>query len=223
MATHSRSSNRVPVRLLGGLALVLFVLRLAFPADLAGQEDRKRVDARAVQDSFAYRVATFDPTSGPPGTRVSVHWQYLPAITPVRLGVGATRVGFEALREILTSTTGEFTDTISIPQWAESNRPHMLVVLDFYFRPLAVSDGFQVTDADGSLSREGTLQESVGKCARFEGEGGELYYLSGDLGGFKTGDRALVKGTLGSPALCDEGERGVTIKVASVRRPIGAG
>lgn len=224
MATRSRSSTRIPVHLLGGLAFVLLVLKLAFPAGLAGQDDqRKRVNARAVQDSFAYRVATFSPTSGPPGTRVSVHWQYLPAITPVRLGVGATRVGFEALREILTSTTGEFTDTITIPQWAESNRPHMLVVLDFYFRPLAVSDGFQVTDPDGSVSREGTLQEGGGKCSQFEGEGGELYYLAGDLDGFKAGDRAIVKGTLGSPTLCGAGEREVTIQVASVRRPIGAG
>jgi hypothetical protein len=210
MATASRSS----AILLGALALAL-----TLPGNLAGQNERNRVNTRAVQDSFAYRIATFSPTSGPPGTLVSVRWQYLPAITPVRLGVGAQRVGFEVLREILTSREGEFSDTIRVPEWAEANRPHMLVVLDFYFRPLAVSSGFQVTAPDGTLSREGRLMEGAGNCSVIQAEGGEFYYLSGDMRGLKPGDRAIVTGTLGERALCNAGEREVTIRVRDVRRP----
>jgi hypothetical protein len=208
------------VRHIGVLVLALLALRVAAPAGLSAQE-RERVNTRAVADSFAYRIATFNPTSGPPGTMVSVRWQYLPAITPVRLGVGAQRVGFEALKEILTTPTGEFNDTIRVPQWAESNRPHMLVVLDFYFKPLAVSSGFQVTEPDGSLTREGTLREGAGKCVVMEAEGGEFYYLSGDMKGLKPGDRAIVKATLGDRALCGAGERDVTLKVTEVRKPFG--
>jgi hypothetical protein len=219
MATRFRSR----ARLLGILAPSCFALCLALPSHLAGQEARNRVNTRAVQDSFAYRIATFTPGSGPPGTLVSVRWQYLPAITPVRLGVGAQRVGFEVLREILTTREGEFTDTIRVPEWAESNRPHMLVVLDFYFRPLAVSSAFQVTQPDGTLSREGRLMEGAGTCAVIQAEGGEFYYLSGDMRGLKTGDRAIVTGTLGERSLCDASEREVTIKVSSVRRPFGTG
>ena len=219
MATPSRSS----ARLLGVLLLSVVALRLSLPADLAGQSERNRVNTRAVQDSFAYRIATFSPASGPPGTLVSVRWQYLPAITPVRLGVGAQRVGFEVLREILTSNEGEFTDTIRVPEWAESNRPHMLVVLDFYFRPLAVSSAFQVTAADGSLSREGRLMDGAGNCAVMQAEGGEFYYLSGDMKGLKAGDRAIVTGKLGERSLCNAGEREVTIRVTEVRRPFGSG
>jgi hypothetical protein len=218
MAIRFRSSA-----LLGVLALAVLALRLALPAELAGQSERNRVNTRAVQDSFAYRIATFTPASGPPGTLVSVRWQYLPAITPVRLGVGAQRVGFEVLREILTTREGEFTDTIRVPEWAESNRPHMLVVLDFYFRPLAISSAFQVTAPDGTLSREGRLMEGDGRCAVIQAEGSEFYYLSGDMRGLKAGERAIVTGTLGERSLCNAGEREVTIKVTGVRRPFGTG
>ena len=217
------TASCIPARLFGVFALSILALRLSLPADLAGQAERNRVNTRAVQDSFAYRIATFSPASGPPGTLVSVRWQYLPAITPVRLGVGAQRVGFEVLREILTSREGEFTDTIRVPEWAEANRPHMLVVLDFYFRPLAVSSAFQVTNPDGSLSREGRLVEGAGRCAVIQAEGGEFYYLSGDMRGLTTGERAIVTGTLGDRTLCNAGEREVTIKVSEVRRPFGTG
>ncbi|MSR35640.1 MAG: hypothetical protein EXR95_03200 [Gemmatimonadetes bacterium] len=220
MSMPSRSTGR----LLGALAVSLLALRLALPGDLGAQDNpRERVNTRAVADSFAYRIATFTPASGPPGTLVMVRWQYLPAITPIRLGVGAQRVGFEVLREILTTEQGEFNDTIRVPAWAESNRPHMLVVLDFYFRPLAVSSAFQVLGPDGMLSREGKLMEGDGKCAVMQAEGGEFYYLAGDMKGLKAGDRAIVKGTLGDRALCNGGEREVTIKVNEVRRPFGTG
>jgi hypothetical protein len=214
MAISSRSSAR---------RLGLLTLSTLAPAGLAGQDERNRVNTRAVQDSFAYRIATFSPASGPPGTLVSVRWQYLPAITPVRLGVGAQRVGFEVLREILTDRTGEFTDTIRVPTWAESNRPHMLVVLDFYFRPLAVSSAFQVTNPDGTLSREGRLMEGAGRCAVMQAEGSEFYYLSGDMRGLEPGDRAIVTGKLAERSVCGAGEREVTIQVTGVRRPFGTG
>jgi hypothetical protein len=214
---------RIRSRLLS-FAAALVALLAWTPIGAAAQDTpsaREKVNTRAVADSFSYRIATFNPTSGPPGTKVSVRWQYLPAITPVRLGVGAQRVGFEVLDEILTTPTGEFEDTVRIPTWAESNRPHMLIVLDFYFKPLAVSSGFQVTEPDGSLSREGILREGAGKCAVMEAEGGEFYFLSGDMKGLKQGDKAIVKGTLAPKSLCNTGDRDITIKVAEVRRPFG--
>ena len=208
----------IPRLLRAGLLLALLL-----PSALSAQSERNRVNTRAVQDSFAYRIATFNPSSGPPGTTVVVRWQYLPAMTPVRLGVGAQRVGFEVLKEILTSTTGEFTDTIKVPAWAESNRPHMLVVLDFYFRPLALSTAFQVTEADGSLSREGMLLESAGRCAVMQAEGGEFYFLAGDMKGLKQGDRALVRGRLADASVCGAADKETTILVSDARKPFGSG
>ena len=102
----------------------------------------------------------------------------------MRLGVGAQRVGFEVLSEVLSDERGEFTDTITIPEWAQTDRPVMLVVFDFYFNPLAISSGFQVTDANGVILRTGELKEPSGKCAVLEGEGGAIYYLTGNSGDF---------------------------------------
>ena len=205
-------------QLLGFLPTILLV-GLACPVTAFAQA-RQSINPQALADSFAYRTATFTPTSGPPGTVVAVHWQSLPALTPVRLGVGALHVGFESLKDILTDQSGEFTDTIVIPDWARSNRAHSLLVQDVYFRPLALSTNFLVTDPDGTLSREGRMIAGANGCAALVGEEGERYNLIGDVQGLEIGARVIARGTLAEPSVC--GEAGdVTIRITSIRRGIG--
>ena len=205
-------------RLLGFLPTI-FLVGLACPATAFAQ-GRQSINPQALADSFAYRTATFTPTSGPPGTVVAVHWQSLPALTPVRLGVGALHVGFESLKDILTDQSGEFTDTIVIPEWARSNRAHSLLVQDVYFRPLALSTNFLVTDPDGTLSREGSMIAGANGCAALVGEEGERYNLIGDVQGLEIGARVIARGTLAEPSAC--GEAGdVTLRITSIRRGIG--
>ena len=52
------------------------------------------------------RVPTFNPTSGSPGTMVQVETLDLPAVTPVYLGMGATRSSFEVLTQLVTDENG---------------------------------------------------------------------------------------------------------------------
>ena len=206
-------------RLLGFLPALLLAFGLVYPVTAFGQI-RRSVNPQALADSFAYRIATFTPTSGPPGTVVAVHWQSLPALTPVRLGVGALHVGFESLKDILTDPSGEFTDTIVIPEWARSNRAHSLLVQDLYFRPLALSTNFLVTDPDGTLSREGRMIAGTNGCAALVGEEGERYNLIGDVQGLEPGARVIARGTLADPFICGEG-KDVTIRITNIRRGIG--
>ena len=206
-------------RILGFLPVLLLAFGLVCPVNAFGQ-NRRIVNSQALADSLAYRIATFTPTSGPPGTVVTVHWQRLPALTPVRLGVGALHVGFESLKEILTDQSGEFTDTIVIPQWARSNRAHSLLVQDFYFRPLALSTNFLVTDPDGTLSREGRMTAGTNGCAGLVGEEEERYNLIGDVQGLELGVRVIARGTLADPSTCGEG-KDVTIQITNIRRGIG--
>jgi hypothetical protein len=134
MAIHLAASS--PARALRSL----LPLVLLTAGHLGAQQPGERVRTRpSIADEFSYRIATFSPSSGPPGTTVAVKWEYLPAITPMRIGVGAQRVGFEVLKEVLSNDKGEFADTIKIPDWASTNRPVMLIVFDFYFNPLAIS------------------------------------------------------------------------------------
>ena len=199
-------------RMLGPLAVL--AVALGFGTEVSAQLRGRP----SLADSFSYRTATFSPVSGPAGTTVSVRWQYLPAITPMRLGVGAQRVGFEVLSEVLSDERGEFTDTITIPEWAQTDRPVMLVVFDFYFNPLAISSGFQVTDANGVILRTGELKEPSGKCAVLEGEGGAIYYLTGNSGDFNPGDRVLLQATVTDPAVCGRGDRDVALQVIAIRQ-----
>ena len=205
--------------LLGFLPALLLILGLVCPTTAFGQA-RQSVNPQALADSLAYRVATFTPTSGPPGTVVAVHWESLPALTAVRLGVGALHVGFESLKDILTDQSGEFTDTIVIPDWARSNRAHSLLVQDVYFRPLALSTNFLVTDPDGTLSREGRMIAGANGCAALVGEEGERYNLIGDVQGLEVGARVIARGTLAEPSVCGEGQD-VTIRLTNIRRGIG--
>ena len=207
------------VRHLGFLPVLLLAIGLAYPVTAFGQ-NRRSVNPQALADSFAYRTATFMPTSGPPGTVVTVRWQSLPALTPVRLGLGALHVGFESLKDVMTDRSGEFTDTIVIPEWARSNRAHSLLVQDIYFRPLALSTNFLVTDPDGTLSREGRMIEGTGGCAALVGEEGERYNLIGDVQGLEVGARVIARGTLTDPTACGDGED-VTLRITNLRRGIG--
>lgn len=193
----------------GALALLVLGMMLLCARSLTAQTGVNRAQA----DSFAYRIATIDPSSGPPGTEVEVQWVLLPAVTPVQIGVGALRVGFEVVKQVMTDRTGNFTETVVIPDWAEVNRPHNFVVLDLYFRPLAVSGMFHVTGADGKVVRDGTLGPMAGGCRLLRGEGA-VYALAGDLGDFTEGDAVVVEGTIADRTTCPEG---ITIEVAAVR------
>jgi hypothetical protein len=200
----------------------LLLLVLLSASHLGAQQPGERVRTRpSIADEFSYRIATFSPSSGPPGTTVAVKWEYLPAITPMRIGVGAQRVGFEVLKEVLSDEKGEFADTIKIPEWASTNRPVMLIVFDFYFNPLAISSAFQVTDANGILVRTGRLQQRTGTCAELLSTENDYYWLVGDVGTFRPGDRVVVESKLGTPAECGRGERDVVLRITSIRRGIG--
>jgi hypothetical protein len=201
--------------LLVGLAGVPRGLEAQLPSP--GERVRPSLDG-----DFSYRIATFSPSSGPPGTTVAVKWEYLPAITPMRIGVGAQRVGFEVLKEVLSDDKGVFSDTITIPEWASTNRPVVLIVFDFYFNPLAISSAFQVTDANGMMVRSGRLQPPTGRCAELLTTENDHIWLSGSVGEFKPGDRVVAQVRLGKPADCGLGEREVVLEVASIRRGIGS-
>ena len=219
MATHhSQASSARLLRALVLFALLLGLTATRLEAQLPSPGERVRP---SLAEDYSYRIATFSPSSGPPGTLVSVKWEFLPAITPMRIGVGAQRVGFEVLKEVLSDDKGVFSDTIKIPEWASTNRPVMLIVFDFYFNPLAISSAFQVTDANGVLVRTGRLQPKTGQCAELLSTENDHYWLTGDIGAFQPGDRVVVESKVGNPAACGRGERDVVLQVTSIRRGIG--
>ena len=166
-------------------------------------------------DPVHTRAPVFTPRSGPPGTAVTVEARDLPAVTPVYLGMGATRSSFEVLSQFVTDQNGEMSQVVQIPSWAAPDRTHFFVLVDVYFRPLAVSEAFHVTDQDGTLVRRGRITDEGGSCLtmREEGESQELYALIGDTQGLKPGDDVVVEGTLAESSDCTEG---TTVRVTRI-------
>lgn len=158
-------------------------------------------------DPLHTRAPVFSPGSGAVGDAVTVETTNLPALTPVYLGLGATRSSFEVLARLVTDEFGTLSTVVDVPDWATADRTHFFVLVDVYFRPLAVSAAFHVTEADGTLRRRGRIADSADGCLVLEegGEGGERYALTGDRRGLATGDDVEVEGRLTESADCPDG------------------
>ena len=61
------------------------------------------------------RAPVFTPRSGPPGATVTVETKNLPAMTPIYLGLGATRSSFEVLTQLVTDQGGEMSEVVRGP------------------------------------------------------------------------------------------------------------
>ena len=161
------------------------------------------------------RVETVTPRSGRSGTVVTLRATGMPAITPVRIGLGA-EVGFEEIGQAMTTDGGELSLRVTVPSWVRPNLTHIFIVFDFYFVPIAVSDEFFVLAPDGTVVREGRITNSVGECSApaLLTDEGVLYTLVGDISGFEAGDRVRVEGGIAASPLCPQG---ATIEVLRIR------
>lgn len=161
------------------------------------------------------RPTSVTPWNGPPGTRVTVRGELLPAITPVHVALGGTRIGFEALTLTLTSRSGGLEETVEIPQWARNDRVHRFIISDAYFSPLALSALFHVTGPDGTILRVGRVAEVREGCVAMDGDDEERYSLTGALDGVSVGDRLEVEALILEEAPC---AGGVPVRVTAFER-----
>ncbi|MEO2157805.1 MAG: DUF5818 domain-containing protein [bacterium] len=179
-----------------------------------------------VQSSFnnvSRRIDSFSPGTGRAGTTVTLTTGGMPAITPVRIGIGATQVGFEEIGQALTTETGELTVDVEVPGWADPSFAHVFIVFDFYFAPIALSSEFFVLGPDGNVSREGRIMNDVPECEvpALLTDDGILYALTGNLAEFGVGDRVIVEGSISSSSLCarDAGIQVTQIEAGEVASP----
>lgn len=61
----------------------------------------------------------------------------------------------------------------------------------------------------------GTLTGEGVECQALRSANGQLYTLTGDLGGFKTGDKVRVKGEIAQVSTC---QQGITIAVEKIEK-----
>lgn len=179
-------------------------------------QDRPRQTLQEAQlDSILRKVEFMLPKSGAPGTTVTLRSGGMPALTPLRIGVGAVRFGFEEVGQVLTDAKGEFSLPVTVPSWARRDLTHRFIVFDFYFVPIALSDVFYVTDSSGTLLRAGEVV-TAGRCPVLRAEDGLLYALTGDLRGVESKKRLVVEGRLAQRSGCPQG---TAIEVVRITEP----
>jgi len=142
-------------------------------------------------------IESVEPRAGPAGTRVRVSSLEMPMITPIWVGIGASRTGFEAFHTIMTDMDGSFAVEIDVPVWAHWDRAHTFIAFDLYFRPIALSEVFHVTDEHGRVRRGGHVREAADGCLALEDEEGHQYALDGlPPGDHRPGETVAVEGQI---------------------------
>ncbi len=213
-STRRRRDGR-PLRFLAlvvaGIGAGLGTARPAAPQDPA--------DPSPLQNNLhaiSRRIQTVTPRTGQAGTTVRLQAIGMPAITPVRIGIGATEVGFEEIGQALTTDRGELSLEVIVPDWTRPHLTHVFIVFDYYFVPIAVSDEFFVLAPDGTVERDGRITNSAGDCPEpaLLTDEGVLYALQGNLRGFAAGDRVQVEGGIAPATVCPQG---ATIEVFRIR------
>lgn len=193
-------------------ALLVLLFTLVGFAEGSAQDP----DVPHVREMIQRRIESIDPRTGPPGTRVRVSSGEMPVITPVWVGLGATRTGFEAFHNIMTDMDGTFGVTVVVPEWAEWDRVHTFIVFDVYFRPIALSDVFHVTNEEGMVHRRGKIQDANMGCIVLEDLDGVGYALEGVTSrSFVPGSEVVVEGRIVLEGRCMTPQ---TIEVASIER-----
>jgi len=163
-------------------------------------------------------IESVEPRAGPVGTRVHVSSVEMPMITPIWVGIGASRIGFEAFHTLMTDLDGTFAVEIDVPVWAQWDRAHTFIAFDLYFRPIALSEVFHVTDENGRVRRGGQVRGAAAGagCVGLEDEEGHQYALDGlDSGDFRPGDEVTVEGRIVFDGRCGVPQ---TIIVSDIER-----
>ena len=78
----------------------------------------------------------------------------------------------------------------------------MFLVFDAYFRELAITRPFHVTDLDGKVLRQGQIPSREAACTTLLDEDGVSYSLVGELAGIERGDQVVLEGKLDPTTGC---------------------
>lgn len=189
-----------PSRLALALAALPLVGALA-THDAAAQ----RIRQYATIDSLRH-IQSVEPRLGPPGTVVEVYTENLPPQAKIHVGVGAMRAGFEALAEGTQEIWGEVSATVTVPGYANWERPLVFIVFNGVFSPIGISDPFHVTDENGMVQRTGRITDEGLGCVTMRDNDHYMYALSGDVEGLEPGDEVVVQGAISLSSPCGEAD-----------------
>ena len=153
-------------------------------------------------DQVAEKLPYLSPHGGPPGTRVSVTMNNLALGDSVEVGFGSFSE-HEIIGTGRPDSNGVFKTTLQVPASAVPG-PHFFFIARLGGSPIAVSDPFLVTRADGTARLRGQITEAGAECKVMKGVNDELYGLSGRVGSPAVGARVTVEGRLATGSPCKQ-------------------
>lgn len=200
MSTRPRSRCRLaqPVFAMTAASLIWAV----FAPDAMAQRPAR---VYATIDSLRH-IQSVEPRMGPPGTVVDVYTENLPPQAKIHVGVGAMRAGFEALAEGTQEIWGEVSATVTVPGYANWERPLVFIVFNGVFSPIGISDPFHVTDDNGMVQRTGRITDEGLGCVTLRDNDQYVYALNGDVGDLSPGDEVVVEGTITLNGPCGDAD-----------------
>jgi hypothetical protein len=151
-----------------------------------------------IQEKLPLPIA---PRGGAIRTEVSLEATGLPAQANLLIAF-ANLQSYQLLQRVTTDSEGRFTTTEKVPPWAKVGGVHYFFASFSDERPLALSDGFHVTTADGTARVRGMIGGQAESCVELRNTGDVLYHLVGGIGKRLPGDRVSVTGTITDADAC---------------------
>ncbi len=145
------------------------------------------------------------PRAGPAGTSVTVRVEGLLPEDALLIGFGGIGSPHEILGDGVADAQGVLSIDVGIPGWVEAGRTYLFYMAWADQRPVAFSEPYLATAADGSVEITGTVTDEGVTCVAFRGEDDTLYTLAGDTSNVAPGDRITIRGTVAEMSVCGQG------------------
>lgn len=155
-------------------------------------------DPTLIQKKLPLPIA---PRGGAIGTEVILEATGLPPQANLLVAF-ANLQSYQLLQPVTTDSDGRFTTTEKVPPWAKVGGVHYFFASFSDERPLALSGGFHVTTADGTVQVRGTIGDQADSCIELRNTRDVLYRLVGGIGDLLPGDRVSVTGTIADADAC---------------------
>ena len=198
-AGRSRPVPNVPP-VMRGAAVALTALLLAGPGQAHAQAHPSALGPRTIR-----HIQTISPSSGPPGTTVSVSTLNLPYEARVYVGIGAMRDGFEVLTEAEQGRLGEIAVRAQVPASTSWERPIVFIAFNAAFAPIGMSDPFHVTNEEGLVRRTGRVESDADGCLTLLDQDDNRYELFGEDAGLEPEMAVQVDGVYLEAGPCTGG------------------
>jgi hypothetical protein len=168
--------------------------------------------AAAAGDAQIRKLPNLSTHGGPPSTKVTVSIGDMLIGDSLEIGFGSF-VEHQILGGGKVGRDGAFKGTFTVPADATMGS-HFVFVAQAAGSPIAISDPFIVTRADGTFTLRGQISDVKGQCKIMKGTYDETYALAGKIGSPALGAHVTVQGKLAASSPCTQP---VVVDVATVK------